>query len=52
MVAQCSDTTVTEAARPLGAYVHDRRPRLTDTVYALVTRAMTPAAVADARPRL
>ncbi|MER6212395.1 GAF domain-containing protein [Streptomyces sp. NPDC001642] len=50
MVAQYTDTSIAEASRLLNAYVRERRVRLTETAYALVTRALTPDAVTDRGP--
>ncbi|MGW2822000.1 hypothetical protein ACWC24_13455 [Streptomyces sp. NPDC001443] len=52
MIAQYAGTTVREAARLLDGYVRERHLRLTETAYALVARAMEPAAVVDAQPRI
>ncbi|MFJ6087810.1 GAF domain-containing protein [Streptomyces sp. NPDC092369] len=51
MVAQYTGSTVADAAHLLNAYVYEQGLRLTETAYALVTRALTPAAVTEARPR-
>ncbi|MET7683414.1 hypothetical protein [Streptomyces sp. NPDC005423] len=51
MLAQHTGATIAEAARLLSAYVHERRLRLTETAYALVTRALPPTVVAEARQR-
>jgi transcriptional regulator with GAF, ATPase, and Fis domain len=49
MIAQYADTTIAEASQLLTAYAKQRRLRLTETVQALVTRDMTPAAVVEAK---
>jgi hypothetical protein len=51
MVAQYADTSIGEAARLLTAYANGRQVRLTETVHALVTRSMAPAAVVETQPR-
>ncbi|MFL5999436.1 MAG: GAF and ANTAR domain-containing protein [Streptomyces sp.] len=48
MIAQYADTTIAEASQLLTAYARQRRLRLTETVQALVTRDMPPAAVVEA----
>ncbi|MFD8301668.1 GAF domain-containing protein [Streptomyces sp. NPDC059690] len=49
MIAEYAGSTVGEAARILDVYVGRRRVRLTETAYALVTRALDPADVLAAR---
>jgi transcriptional regulator with GAF, ATPase, and Fis domain len=51
MIAQYADTTISEASQLLTAYAKHRRLRLTETVQALVTRDMNPAAIVEAKPR-
>ena len=51
MIAQYADTTIGEASQLLTAYAKQRRLRLTETVQALVTRDMNPAAIVEAKPR-
>jgi hypothetical protein len=49
MIAQYADTTISEASQLLTAYAKQRRLRLTETVQALVTRDMDPAAIVEAK---
>ncbi|HSX99375.1 MAG TPA: GAF domain-containing protein [Streptomyces sp.] len=49
MIAEYAGTTVAEAARLLSSYAALRRVRLTETVHALVTRGIDPAAVVKAK---
>ncbi|MCX5257144.1 GAF domain-containing protein [Streptomyces canus] len=49
MIAQYADTTIGEASQLLTAYAKQRRLRLTETVQALVTRDMNPAAIVEAK---
>lgn len=52
MLAEYAKATVSEAGRLLNAYARHHHVRITETAYALVTRALEPAAILSGQPQL
>ncbi|MDC0765353.1 GAF and ANTAR domain-containing protein [Streptomyces sp. HD] len=52
MLAEYSGATVSEAGRLLNAYARHQHARITETAYALVSRALEPAAILSGQPQL